>query len=69
MSGQGGETRIAQSYRLHRRGIDVDGARFPWIVSAEPGPMVEPIDGTTDMHILWLPVIVDAVLPPTKETL
>ncbi len=53
---------IAESYRLHTKGLDLNGKPFPWYV-AECGPEVEPLNEC--FHILWVPILVDAVLPPT----
>lgn len=56
--------RTAQSYRVHRGGLEIDGKPFPWHVIAEPGPLTQRMGVHDDMHILWLPVVVDAALPP-----
>jgi hypothetical protein len=59
--------RTAESYRIHKGGLDVDGQPFPWHVLADPGPLVSPLGlDVDDMHILWLPVLVDAYLPPVS---
>lgn len=60
------EPRLAETYRLSSNGIEVDGKPFPWHVLANPGPMVQPLDSHS--HILWLPVIIDAILPPQLES-
>ena len=57
---------LAESYRVYRGGIDIDGLPFPWHVSADPGPRVERVSEVDDMHILWMPVLVDAVLLPEE---
>ena len=44
----------------------INGQDFPWYVSVDPPPMVESIaDGA--MHILWIPVQVDAPMPTPPE--
>lgn len=50
--------KLAESYRLHEKGLDIDGKQFPWFV-AERGPEVErtPQEG---VHILWVPILVEA---------
>lgn len=49
------EPKLAVDYRLHERGLDVDGLPFPWHVGL-PGPRVEAIDEYH--HFLWVPIMV-----------
>lgn len=40
----------------------INDQEFPYYVSIDPGPMVQPIrDG--HLHILWVPVQIDAPMP------
>ena len=65
-TGEQARPTLAESYRVHRRGVDIDGRPFPWHVSADPGPRVERVSEVDDLHILWVPVLVDAVLLPEE---
>lgn len=58
--------RFAKSYEfVPDRLPTIDGELLPWWIS-EVGPLVEAIDGVP-MHILWLPIMVDAPMPTPPE--
>lgn len=58
----------ARTYRLHELGFDLDGHQFPWHVLAK-GPHLERAEEFGGrMHVLWVPIIIDAILPPEKPS-
>ena len=55
------EPRMAQAYEIQERGLTIDGEHFPFFLE-EGGPRVEQIEPGLPLHILWLPVLVEAPL-------
>lgn len=61
---------MAKSYEFVR-GVPgalptINGETFPWFVD-EQGPMVEAFEDDIPLHILWVPIVVDAPMPTPPE--
>lgn len=55
---------IAREYEFKHTGYPtINGERIPWLVSTK-GPRVEPLDDGQAFHLLWVPFLVEAPMPP-----
>lgn len=59
---------LPKSYKLTRHQLTIDGEPFPYYMDAR-GPRVEPVGDNFPLHVLWVPIIIDAPLPEYVEEL
>lgn len=60
--------KMAETWRIEKGvGLIVNEQVFPWHVAADPGLRVEQITDAWPVHILWVPMLIDAPLPEYGE--
>ena len=58
---------LAKTYKFVPREFpQIDGVDVPWFVH-DQGPLIEEIAPEHPVHILWLPVLIDAPMPHPPE--